>query len=174
MKKYLTLIFLIGTLAMSGVVSINGSSLKNPATTPLGILNLEFAYNTSKASAVMNAWAPNNIVDNIAVAIQNTWLDFIFIFFYSIFLFLASKALAGSIAGKFGRAGNWIAKGALLAGCLDVLENTGMLLTLAGKGSAAIAMATTICSVIKWELAILAVLYVLTGAIGLWLAKKKD
>ena len=121
----------------------------------------------------MNAWAPNDTIDNIAVATRNTWLDFIFIFFYSIFLFLASKAISRSIAGKFGRAGTWIAKGALLAGCLDVLENTGMLLTLAGKGSETIALATTICSVIKWGLAAVAVLYVLTGAIGSWLAKKK-
>ena len=172
MKKYIILFFLIGSLAMAAVVSMNGSSLKTPAT-PNGILNLEFAYNSAKTAEVMNAWASGSSVDNIARATQNTWLDFIFILFYSIFLFLASEAISGSFGGKFGRAGNWIAKGALLAGGMDLLENTGMLLTLAGKGSDAIALCTFICSVIKWGTVMIAILYVLTGGIGLLRAKLK-
>jgi len=140
----------------------------------MGILDLEFAYNSAKTTAVMEAWAPNNSVDNISVAKKNTCLDFIFLFFYSIFLFLASKAISRSFGGRFGRAGKWIARGALLAGLLDIFENTGILLTLSGKGSDAIAFCTTFSSVIKWALALLAVLYVLTGAIGLLRAKLKS
>ena len=137
----------------------------------MGILNLELAFNSSNTATVLNAWAPNETVDNIAVAEKNTWLDFIFIFFYPIFLFLGSKAISGSFRGWFGRVGKLIAKGAIIAGLLDVVENTGMLLTLSGKGSGTIALCTSGSSSIKWALVLLAVLYVITGGIGLWRAR---
>lgn len=170
MKKYSILFFLLGSLVMVYVMTTTGATLKTPAT-PHGILDLEFAYNTTKTTVVMYAWAPNSVVDNIAAAKFNTWLDYIFLFFYSIFLFLASKEIARSFGGAFGRAGKLIAKGALLAGLLDIVENTGMLFTLSGHASPTIAFCTSFCSIIKWALALLAVLYVLTGVVGLLRAK---
>ena len=166
MKKYLVPIFLIGTLVMIYVMAKTGQPLKTTVT-PQGILNLEFAYNSDKVDAIVNNWASITTADTIAAAKLNTWLDFIFIFFYSGFLFLAAKRISGLFGGGFGKAGKVISKGALMAGCLDILENTGMLLSLSGQGSKAIAFCTTFVSVIKWGLALLAVLYVLTGAIGL-------
>jgi hypothetical protein len=68
--------------------------------------------------------------------------------------------------------GMLIANGALWAGVLDILENTGMLFTLSGNGSAMIAFITTLCSVIKWALALAAVLYLLTGLVQLVVNKK--
>ena len=59
-----------------------------------------------------------------------------------------------------------VAKAALLAGILDGLENTGMLISLAGHGSAFISLATGVCSAIKWGLAILALFYVITGGVA--------
>ena len=47
------------------VMAKTGATLKTAAT-PNGILDLEFAYNSTKTTAVTNAWAANNIVDNIA------------------------------------------------------------------------------------------------------------
>ncbi len=170
MQKYSILFFLIGSLTMAVIVTMQGESLKTKDT-PLGVLNLELAFNSANTATVLNAWAPNTSVDNIAVAKKNTWLDFIFIFFYPIFLFLASKAISRSFGGWFGRAGKLVAKAAILAGLLDVIENTGMLLSLSGKGSAAIVLCTSVCSSIKWTLALLAVLYVITGGIGLLRAK---
>ena len=166
MRKYSLLFFLIGALTMAVIVTIDGEPLKTKDT-PLGILNLEFAYNSAKTATVLDAWVPNPPDDRIAIAKHNTWLDFIFLFFYSIFLFLASTAISRVFGGWFGRIGKLIAKGAIVAGLLDTVENTGMLLTLSGKGSDAIALCTTICSVIKWALALLAVLYVMTAGLGL-------
>jgi hypothetical protein len=166
MKKYSILFFLVGSLVMVYVMTSTGASLKT-TNTPRGILDLEFAYNTTKTNIVLTAWAPNSSIDNIAAAKFNTWLDYIFLFFYSIFLFLASKSISKSFAGAFGKAGKLIAKGALIAGCLDVLENTGMLLTLSGRGSGTVAFCTSFCSIIKWGLALLAVLYVIMGGVGL-------
>lgn len=177
MKKLLLPFFFVGTIAMMVVMAKTGAPLKTDAT-PLGILDLEFAYNTTKTEVILKAWdwkvttVPTESISKIDVAEINTYLDFIFLFFYAGFLFLACKKIASKISGPVSKAGNLIAKGALLAGFLDVIENIGMLLTLSNQGSSAISLATTIVSVIKWALALIAVLYVLTGVIALAFRKK--
>lgn len=163
MKKYTIPFFLLGSLVMVYVMAKTGAPLKT-SVTPLGILDLEFAYNAEKTAAVINAWIP---LDNIAAAKLNTWLDFLFLFFYSFFLFFASKRIAGTFQGIVAKTGQLVAKGALAAGFLDILENMGMLIALNGHMSDSIAFCTTFFSVIKWGLAIIAALYVLTGAIML-------
>ncbi|MBL7702652.1 MAG: hypothetical protein JNM14_10390 [Ferruginibacter sp.] len=170
MKKLLLPFFLIGSLAMIVVMAKTGATLKPAA--PHGILDLEFAYNTAKTAEVLKAWDPATGIDNISVAKTNTYWDFLFLFFYAGFLFLACKKIASKISGPVSKAGHLIAKGALAAGFLDIIENAGMLLTLSNQGSFAIALATTIVSVIKWALALIAVLYVLTGVIALFFRKR--
>lgn len=172
MKKLLLPFFLLGTLVMMLVMARTGSSLKTPET-PMGIIDLEFAYNMSKAETVLHAWAPTLQSDNITVAKINTWWDFIFLFFYAGFLFLTCKKIAAKAKGPVAKAGNIIAKGALLAGFLDILENAGMLVTLSNNGSSTIAFATTFVSLIKWGLVLIAVLYVLAGLIVLVYHKVK-
>ena len=105
MKKYLIPFFLLGSLIMVYVMTKTGAPLKTAAT-PHGILDLEFAYNTTKTNAIIEAWSKRDITDNIEPAKFNTWLDFIFLFFYSIFLFLAAKKISTQFGGGFGRAGN--------------------------------------------------------------------
>lgn len=166
MNKIILLVFLIGTLVMMIVMSRTGAPLKTSAT-PNGILNLEFACDTNKVNAIITAWSSTPGVDNVDAAKKNTYLDFIFIFFYTLFLYLASIKLNKLFGGKFGKAGKWIGLGALLAGGLDVLENAGMLVSLSGHTSNPVALFTVICAVIKWALAGIAVLYVMTGAISL-------
>ena len=160
--KTINWIFLVaGTVIMIYVMTVTGKPLKMPAT-PLGILNLEFAYNASKTGAVMAAWSiPGlNGIDTVQAAIRNTWLDFVFLFFYSLFLFYCCKTIAESFSGFIQKTGKVLALGALYAGLLDIAENAGMLFTLNGFSSNGIALCTTICSVIKWILALSALAYV--------------
>lgn len=166
MKKLLIPFFFIGTMAMMVVMVKTGATLKTE-TTPMGIIDLEFAYNTTKITPILSAWAPTAQTDNIAVAKVNTYWDFLFLFFYAGFLFMACKKIAANIQGPAAKAGNMIAKAALMAGCLDIIENIGMLLTLSHQGSAATPFSTTIVSIIKWGLVIISVLYVLTGLLVL-------
>lgn len=171
MKKLLLPFFLVGSLVMIVVMAKTGATLKTPFT-PKGILDLEFAFTTIKADAVMSAWSPATGIDNIAAAKTNTYWDFLFLFFYAGFLFLACKTIASKISGPVSKAGKLIAKGALAAGFLDILENIGMLLILNHHGSSAIVLVTTIVSLIKWALALIALLYVLTGLIALAFRKR--
>lgn len=85
MRKYFFPLVAVGSLVMVIVMSKTSATLKTPAT-PLGILDLEFAYNGTKGGTVLTAWNANEKIDNIEVAKFNTWLDFIFLFFYSLFL----------------------------------------------------------------------------------------
>ena len=162
MKKLLLPFFFIGTIAMMFVMVKTGAPLKTAAT-PLGILDLEFAYNSTQVTSIINAWKTPGHPHKIFVAIYNTFWDFLFLFFYAGFLFLACKKIAATVKGPVARAGYLIARGALLAGFLDVLENIGMLISLHGHVSAPVSFLTVFFSVIKWGLVIIAVLYVLTG-----------
>ena len=173
MRKYFFSIIAVGSLVMVMVMSKTGATLKTPAT-PLGILNLEFAYNGAKAEIVLNAWQPNEKYNNIEVAESNTWLDFIFLFFYSLFLYKACKILSGTYNGNLQKTGLLLANGALMAGFLDILENAGMLFTLQGNINNSILLLTTIVSIIKWILALAAVAYLLIFGATFLIRMKKN
>lgn len=175
MRKILFLLFLAGTLIMVYIMSKTGAPLKTTLT-PHGIINLELAGNADSTNAILKAWAPVGGTNNIAVAERNTWLDFIFIFFYSGFLFLMANKIRRSFAGGFGKAGKYIARGALLAGFFDILENVGMLTSLSGKGAATVSLFTASCSMMKWGLLLVVGLYIFTGmmaSLRVWISNRR-
>lgn len=139
-----------------------GASLKTNET-PLGILDLEFASSVSKATIVINAWQKTGNPDNIQAAKLNTELDFIFLIFYSIFLNIACRSVAMLYTGTVRTLGLIAAFGAIAAGLMDIMENIGMLLTLHGHIYPAVTLLTFTFSVIKWGLALLALMYFVVG-----------
>jgi len=169
-KNFTLLCLLPCTLLMVVLMAKTGATLKTPAT-PKGIINLEFAYTGAKASAIINSWANTGAINNVSVAKINTWLDFIFLVFYSLLLYNACKLLAGNFSGFIFSMGQIIAKGALAAGICDVLENAGMLLILHGYISDVFTMLTFIFSIIKWILAFTAVFYMAVGALLIFYRK---
>jgi len=175
MTKKINWLFLVaGTFIMMYIMAVTGRSLYT-SETPRGIVDLEFAYNNARTQAVLDAWSPvnSNGIDNIKVAIKNTWLDFIFLFFYSLFLFYCCKSISESYEGFINKLGTFFAMGALNAGLLDIGENAGMLITLNGFPSGSISLLTAIFSVIKWSLALAALAYIIIAGFSL-LFKKKD
>lgn len=168
------LIFLLaGTLLMTALMAIHGAALTTAAT-PKGILDLEFTYNGSRASSVLNAWTDTGTIDNVALTKMNTWLDFIYLTFYSLFFYHACNLLADCFDGPWVIIGRLLAKGAIAAGLLDVVENTGMLLTLNGHLSAGTLLLTFIASISKWALVIAAILYVVLTINLLILRKTRE
>jgi hypothetical protein len=161
MKKLLLPFLFVGTICMIFVMGKTGATLKTIAT-PKAILDLEFAYNKTKVTNIINAWSPNAVVDNISKAKINTYLDFIFLAFYASFLFFGCKKIAELNKSNTGLL---IAKGALLAGLLDILENISMLISLSNNASNTIAILTTLFAIIKFILVIAAVLYMLIGVL---------
>lgn len=162
-ERFLLLFFAAGTFVMIFVMAVSGKPLKTHFT-PHGIIDLEFAYSKLKVLNILSNWKENVVdkVDRISTAKINTYLDFIFLFFYAPFLFLCCKKLHQVPNLKNNKtAGLLIGKGALLAGAMDILENTGMLKSLQGSPSQSIAMFTTAASVIKWTLVFAAIIFII-------------
>jgi hypothetical protein len=164
MRRYIIPIFMIGTAIMIYIMMKTGATLKTPLT-PKGILDLEFAFDKQHTDVVMTAWAPDN---KTAAAIQNTMWDFVFLFFYSLFLFFTCNLLRTKFAPLNWKhnAGKFFAGAAITAGLLDAGENLGMLQTLHGNGSDTVALVTVICSSIKWTLVLLVIAYVLIALLS--------
>jgi hypothetical protein len=170
-KKSGLLFLLAGTVVMMVVMAKTGATLKTDAT-PKGILDLEFAYNAAKTTNVISAWTGIIPADNVLAAIVNTWLDFIFLFFYSLFLNKACRMITAKHSGFLSATGSVLATGALVAGLLDIFENAGMLVSLNGHISNSVSLLTFIFSVAKWTLALASILYILVA--GLLLLIKKQ
>jgi hypothetical protein len=84
-----------------------------------GIIALELAKTQQDAKVITADW-------NIQGAINNTYLDFLFIIVYSLFLFMAVYRIANRLRG-YGNFLKHLAWLAPVAGFLDILENYKML-----------------------------------------------
>ncbi len=173
MKKILLPAFLLGTVVMMFIMSQTSALLKTAAT-PAGIINLELAYNTTKINTIIQAWAPNAVSDKIDAAKINTYIDFLFLFFYAGFLFLCCKAVATNSSGVLAKWGYIIANATIVAGLADVMENIGMLFSLNGLISSTVSFCTAFFSAIKWSLVIIAILYAIGGLLVLAYRKIKS
>lgn len=155
-------ISIVGSLTMILVMSESGKALKTEKTA-CAIINLEFAYSPDKVNQVIAAWSPTSDSNRIKSAVVNTQFDFIFLIFYSLFFYFSCILLSQKLIGKFTKVGQWIAIGALTAGCFDIVENIGMLFSLHGHVNWFISLFTFIFSIMKWLLVLFAVVYILAG-----------
>lgn len=166
MKKLLIPFFVIGTIAMIIVMGNTGKPLKT-CVTPSGIVNLEFANTAAKVNNVFTAWEINTPASKIPAAITNTYWDFVFIFFYGGLLFLCCRKFYSiyNPTSFFYKAGEMLAKAALAAAALDVIENLYMLKLLSGNITNAFAVTASLCAKLKFILLIIAVVYVLISLV---------
>jgi hypothetical protein len=162
-----------GTIIMLVVMVKTGAILKTN-NTPHGILNLEFASNTQTVNAILQAWQKTTTSNNIKAATINTLLDFIFLVFYSLFLNKLCNIIADKLSGLLAVAGRIIAYSALAAGVLDIIENTGMLLSLNGYINSATAIITFTAASIKWLLVVAILLYVMVGGLIALVKKSRN
>ncbi len=168
MNKMLFLFLLCGTVLMMVVMAKTGASLKTTQT-PNGIVDLELANTGLKTNKIINAWKQIPDKDVVHNAKINTWLDFIFIFFYSLFLFYCCKILTPNFTGWLNNIGQRLTRAILIAGLFDISENTGIFLSLGGHVSDTNSMFTTVCSSSKWLTIAFTLLYILVaGAILLF------
>jgi hypothetical protein len=167
MNKLLIILFFIGTIIMLYMMSTSGKPITTDKT-PLGILQLEFAYNKGHVNKILDAWKPSatQTEDKIAAARHNTWLDFIFIFCYAGLIYLLCRKLSGIYRDgtSFETAGKKLALAGLLAGCFDMIENICMFQSLSNNVQGWIAAVTTICATIKFCLVLVALGYIFISA----------
>ncbi|HAN66477.1 MAG TPA: hypothetical protein DCQ34_09600 [Chitinophagaceae bacterium] len=165
------------TLAMMILLLENGKTLVS-AYTPLGIVNLEMARSKSSVRNILNIWSTpnghNENVDNIKVARQNIYWDFVFIFCYTAFFILSvwhvkswfhKRSFLASVSPL-------VISFCIITGVLDVLENIGMLVSLHRYIQTWVIYSTFICALLKWMLVGLILLY-LGSALTMKLCLKK-
>jgi hypothetical protein len=121
--KQFLFFLLAGTLVMIIVMRWHGKPLTQTPSAKAGIVSLEFAKSKHKANTIVQEWKRAPGADLKKHAINNTWIDFIFILFYSLFLYSACYYFSlkqKKAAASFLRA---VALLGLTAGLLDAVEN---------------------------------------------------
>ncbi|MBI1782308.1 MAG: hypothetical protein HYR66_13240 [Sphingobacteriales bacterium] len=161
----------LGTVIMIFVLQKQGSDLKTE-NTPLKIVSFEFAKTKEEAQTVLDAWKPDANINRLTIARKNIYLDFIFIFFYSLFLFAACRKIRYHSQRWQKKAGKNFAYMGLAAGGFDIIENILMLRTLDGNYDVFTTLATFVCAAIKFALAGFAILYILLGLPRLFRSRK--
>ncbi len=176
LKKSTFYFLLAGTIGMMVLLLTSGKDLKT-TTTPFGIIDLELAFSKPDVQKILTVWdhkvsGGKNLITKAQI---NTLFDFIFLLFYSLLLFACCKILASSLAHrrKWRNTLNLFAVLVMVSGLLDVVENTGMLLSLSRFSFSAIAPITAIAAYLKWAIVISTLLVIVTALIVKLLAMKK-
>lgn len=153
----LTIAF-IAAIIMTIVMQWQGSSLVNETAT-MGIVNLEIDRPVARVQEVIASNAKSDWYTNIA-------LDFVYIFFYTAFFYLASVSFHRKEKPLFkGKAGKWFINLSIAAGVLDVIENISMLWSLNSGPSVASIWVARHASIIKFGFLGILIIALLTSLI---------
>jgi hypothetical protein len=128
------------------------------------VLCFEFAWTPDRADRSLATWH-----DRLHILTFGFGLDFLFLFLYPAFLFLALKKLAENLTGQpAGRLASFFAPFALASGLFDAVENIGLLRYIFVTREAWLLKMSGVCAGIKFALLATALLIVLFG-LGAWL-----
>jgi hypothetical protein len=122
-----------------------------------GIVDLEMADTPEKLQHLSGIW-------NKEVAVNNIYIDFLFIPCYAIFLVICCKYMAEKIVRPTYQIwANRMVKLIAVTALLDVVENLLMLMSIAGNYTSETLLLTRIIASSKFLLVGLAILYILSG-----------
>lgn len=169
MKKaeLLLLILFIGTVTMIFVMRWHGSLLITPVS-KAGIVSLELAKTTEQASLIINEWEEEGVLKQ---AITNTYIDFVFILFYALFLYAYCFFISTKQQPWAATISRTLAIAALTAGFCDVIENYFMLQLLQQSVTATYALLSWLFAVIKFGLLLAVILWSLLNLLVLFRKK---
>jgi hypothetical protein len=158
----LLLFLFAGTVVMIAVMRWHGAPLITPVS-KTGIVSLELAKTKDTASLIIDAWQKKegNVVQQ---AITNTYIDFIFLLFYSLFLYALCFFISTKQKTRAATISRTLAIAALTAGLCDVLENYFMLQMLEHSVTEAYAFLSWLFATIKFALLILVIVWCLVNA----------
>jgi len=133
-----------------------------------GIVDLEMADTPEKLQHLMGIW-------NKQVAINNIYIDFLFIPCYAVLLAVCCKYMAEKIVRpSYQIWANRLVKLIAVAAILDVVENILMLMSIAGNFTPETLLLTRLIATGKFLILGLAILYILYGFIASLLLSKSS
>lgn len=125
-----------------------------------GIVDLEMADTPEKLQHLLGLW-------NKQVAVNNVYIDFLFIPCYSLFLAVCCKYMAEKIVRpSYQIWANRLVKLLAVAALFDVVENILMLMSIAGNYTPETLFLTRLIASCKFLLVGLAILYILFGLLS--------
>jgi len=130
-----------------------------PLVTPVskaGIVSLELAKTTEQSNIILHQWKQDQVVEQ---AITNTYIDFLFLLFYSLFLYAVCWSYSLRQQPLWASVSRILAITALLAGLCDVIENYFMLQMLEQQVTETRAYLSWLFAAIKFMLLIPVVLW---------------
>ncbi|MBK9709767.1 MAG: hypothetical protein IPO81_00290 [Kouleothrix sp.] len=161
---------------LAGIVVVQGMFRRYPLTTgavPYGIVSFELAGSIARARQIVDSWRASGLIANVR---PNMWIDSTrFIPCYVATLLLGCLWVADAFGARGARVVRWLAAGQILAGALDLVENTAMLQSVgvleAGGDPGAWPALAAGCAVLKFALVAAGILAILAGAIA-WLRRR--
>ncbi|NTW84190.1 MAG: hypothetical protein HGB36_12655 [Chlorobiaceae bacterium] len=149
----------VAALAMAKILSTVGNGLASKEEgIPLGIMNLEISWSTQRAESIVKAWKKRGVIER---AVQQTQLDFAFLFIYPAVLSLSCTMISGGGNGTALILGNVLSWAVLLCTPFDAFENFMLLRMLKGTFEPDIAKLTSISASLKFLIILVTLLYLL-------------
>lgn len=139
----------------------HGEVLTKFPSTKAGIVSLEFAKTKKNVTEILYEWNTVSSKNMHQHAVTNTAIDFLFIFFYSLFLFYACFWFSIKQQGLLSKLSRFISLLALVAGLLDIIENYFLLKMLSHSITDAEVLLTWWIAAVKFSLAGIAVVWIL-------------
>ncbi|NVM53372.1 MAG: hypothetical protein HWN66_06675 [Candidatus Helarchaeota archaeon] len=171
-KKKLTLITLVTLvifITLTIIFRFYEAALKESG---FGIVEFEFAFTQSTATAILSAWG----VSLIPVALQSVYLDFIYIAAYSIGLFGITIFIIRALQERWHNFGIIFAITPLIAGAFDIIENINLITMLNDvKDYPSFAPPiASICAFIKFGFLLVSIGFVLIAGIIVLIQKRRS
>jgi hypothetical protein len=153
----LLLFLFAGTSVMIAVMRWHGAPLITPVS-KVGIVSLELAKTKDTASLIIDTWRKKegNIIQQ---AISNTYIDFVFLVFYSFFLYAYCFFISKKQQPWAASISRTLALGALTAGLCDIVENYFMLQMLQQSVTESYAFLSWLFAMIKFVLLVIVIVW---------------
>lgn len=159
----------LSVVLLLGMVLLD-RALKTPAA-PAGIISFELVGTFAGAQSIMDSWDEPARIQ----AVISLGLDFFFLLAYAYTLAGACRLVAARIAPNRLRVlGKVLAWGAWGAALLDTIENIALIQLLIGHGETWHPRLAALCAWPKFGLAGGALLYIFTGGVLMFWARRKD
>jgi hypothetical protein len=160
-RKQALIVFGVATIAFTVILELVDPS-RQVAGTP-SILDFEFAASHARAAQIMSEWGAKGR----DAAHLSLILDYAYILSYGVLFALAGFAIRDSARARgwqrLAAVGVVVPFFAIAAAMFDASENVALLFTLAGNSGSFAPPFATVCSIIKFTLIGIAILYVLCG-----------
>lgn len=157
---------LAGTVVLMLALRFQGSQLITPSA-PYGIVSLELSHDANQTAMITSEWA---VIRN-AFSI-NMLLDFIFIFFYGLFMYANCWYIAVLIP-SWKQVATLLAIGSLIAMGLDILENGLMIISVTMFTHQAISFLTRNFAILKFSLVAAVFVFIIIAWLFYWIKKSR-